>query len=216
VSRSLKSVLIAAFVVAIVPAVPASGSTNFKTSWKAPGATMTLEDGDKVLAMVISTHEESRNGAEAALAQELGKRGVEAIPAYSVIPKSLVKDKDKARPYIEKTGARYAIVMRVAGNEKELRGSGPTYTAVPLYTGPYYGGFYSGYYTFGWGTTYNAGNLQIDEVVRVETLVYDLRTDKLIWAGMSDTMNPSTAQKFIKDLVKTAAKEMKKQGLFEK
>ena len=212
----MSRLLIAALVVASVPAVPAWSSTRFTTSWKAPGATVTLGEGETVLAMVISTHEESRNGAEAALAQELGKRGVEAIPAYSVIPKSLVKDKDKARPYIEKTGARYAIVMRVAGNEKELRGSGPTYTAVPLYTGPYYGGFYSGYYTFGWGTTYNAGNLQIDEVVRVETLVYDLRTDKLIWAGMSDTMNPSTAQKFIKDLVKTAAKEMKKQGLFEK
>jgi len=136
--------------------------------------------------MVISTHEESRNGAEAVLAQELGKRGVEAVPAYSVIPK------------------------------KELRGSGPTDSAVPIYTGPYYGGFYGGYYTFGWGTTYSAGNLQIDRKVHVETLIYDLRTDKLIWAGMSDTMNPSTAQKFIKDLVKTAAKEMKKQGLFKK
>ena len=211
----MSRVLVAALVVASVPAVTASGSTNFKTSWKAPEATMTLEEGDKVLAMVISTHEESRNGAEAALAQELGKRGVEAIPAYSVIPKSLVKDKDKARPYIEKTGARYAIVMRVAGNEMELRGSGPSYTAIPVATMPYYGAFYGGYYTFGWGAVYNAGVMEIQNKVHVETLIYDLRTDKLIWAGMSDTMNPSTAQKFIKDLVKTAAKEMKKQGLFK-
>ena len=63
-----------------------------------------------------------------------------------------------------------------------------------------YGGFYGGYYTFAWGATYSAGTLQIDEVVHVETLIYDLRTDKLIWAGMSDTMNPSTAQKVIRDL----------------
>ena len=215
VSRSLKSVLIAALVVASVPAVPAFGSTKFKTAWKAPEATMTLEEGDKVLAMVISAHEESRNGAEAVLAQELGKRGVEAVPAYAVIPKSVVQDKDKARPYIEKTGAKYAIVMRVAGQDKELRGTGPGYNLTPIGVMPYYSGFYGSYYTFGWGATYSAGTLQIDEVVHVETLIYDLGTDKLIWAGMSDTMNPSTAQKVIKDLVKAASTEMKKQGLFK-
>jgi hypothetical protein len=166
--------------------------------------------------MVISAREESRDGIEALLAQELAKRGVEAIPAYTVIPKRVVQDKDKARPYIEKTGARYAVVMRVAGQEKELRGSGPTYTPVPVYTGPYYGGFYGGYYAFGWGAAYNAGNLQIDRIVHVETLIYDLRTDKLVWAGMSETMNPDTAQKVIKDLVKAAGREMKKQGLVKK
>ena len=211
----MSRVLVAALVVASVPAVSASGSTRFKTAWKAPEATMTLEEGDKVLAMVITVQEESRDGAEAALAQELGKRGVEAVPAYSVIPKSVVQDKDKAKPYIDESGCRYAVVMRVIGNEKELRGSGPGFNAVPIYTMPYYGGFYGGYYTFGWGVTYTAGNIQIDKVVHVETLIYDLRTDKLIWAGISDTKNPSTGLKFIKDLVKTAAKEMKKQGLFK-
>jgi len=215
-SRSVKAALVAALVVASVPVVPARASTKFKTSWKAPDATMTLEAGDTVLAMVMTAHEESRNGAEAALAQELGKRGVEAIPAYTVIPKSLVQDKDKARPYIEKTGARYAIVMRVAGQEKQLRGAGPSVTAVPIYTTPYYGAFYGGYYTFGWGATYSAGVMEIEKKVHVETLIYDLRSDKLVWAGMSDTMNPETAQKFIKDVVKAAAKEMKKQGFVKR
>lgn len=215
-SRSAKVALVAALVVASLPVVPARAATKFKTSWKAPDATMTLEEGDKVLAMVMTAHEESRNGAEAALAQELGKRGVEAIPAYTVIPKSLVQDKDKARPYIEKTGARYAIVMRVAGQEKQLRGTGPSVTAVPIYTMPYYGGFYGGYYTFGWGATYNAGVMEIEKKVHVETLIYDLRSDKLVWAGISDTMNPDTAQKFIKDVVKAAAKEMKKQGFVKR
>jgi hypothetical protein len=208
--------LTVALVAATVSAVPAQASTKFQTAWKAPDARMTLEEGDTVLALVMTAHEESRDGAEALLAQELGKRGVNAIPAYSVIPRSAVKDKDKARPYIEKTGARYAIVMRVAGQEKELRGSGPSVAAVPVYTMPYYGAFYGGYYTFGWGTTYRAGVMEIQKKVHVETLIYDLRTDKLVWAGMSDTMNPETAQKFVKDVVEAAAREMKKQGFVSK
>jgi len=211
----MSRVWVAALVVACIPAVPAGASTKFRTAWKAPEATMTLEAGDKVLALVMTAHEESRNGAEALLAQELGKRGVEAIPAYSVIPKGVVEDKDKARPYIEKTGAVYAIVMRVAGTDKEIRGTGPSVTSIPLYM-PYYGAFYGGYYTFGWSNTYRPGVMEIEEKVRIETLIYDLRTDELIWAGTSDTANPETAQEFIKDVVKEAGKEMRKQGFVGK
>ena len=207
--------LMAAFVAACLVAAPAYAKTKFKTAWKSPEATqITLEPGDKVLAMVISAHDDSRNGAEAALAAELKKRGVEAIPAYTVIPKSVIQDEDKARPYVEKAGCKYAVIMRVVSQEKDIKGSGPMYTAV--YTGPYYGGLYGGYWGFGWGMAYSAGNMQIDTKVSVETLVYDLGTDKLIWAGMSETVNPSTALKFIKELVNEVGKEMRKQGLTRK
>ncbi len=210
-SRAVMAALVAAGVVA----APAYAKTKFKTAWKSPEATqITLEPGDKVLAMVISAHDDSRNGAEAALAAELKKRGVEAIPAYTVIPKSVIQDEDKARPYVEKAGCKYAVIMRVVSQEKDIKGSGPMYTAV--YTAPYYGGLYGGYWGFGWGMAYSAGNMQIDTKVSVETLVYDLGTDKLIWAGMSETVNPSTALKFIKELVNEVGKEMRKQGLTRK
>ncbi len=210
-SRALMAALVAAGLVA----APAYAKTKFKTAWKSPEATqITLEPGDKVLAMVISAHDDSRNGAEAALAAELKKRGVEAIPAYTVIPKSVIQDEDKARPYVEKAGCKYAVIMRVVSQEKDIKGSGPMYTAV--YTGPYYGGLYGGYWGFGWGMAYSAGNMQIDTKVSVETLFYDLGTDKLIWAGMSETVNPSTALKFIKELVNEVGKEMRKQGLTRK
>ena len=204
--------VMAALAAAAVVAAPAYAKTKFKTAWKSPDATqITLGPGDTVLAMVITTRDDSRNGAEAALAQELEKRGVEAIPAYTVIPKSLIQDAERARPYVEKAGCKYALIMRVVGQDKDIKGSGPQYTSV--YTGPYYGGLYGGYWGFGWGVAYNAGNMEIDTKVSVETLFYDLRTDKLLWAGMSETVNPSTALKFIKDLVNKVGKEMKKQGL---
>jgi len=204
--------VMAALAAAAIVAAPAYAKTKFKTAWKSPDATqITLGPGDTVLAMVITTRDDSRNGAEAALAQELEKRGVEAVPAYTVIPKSLIQDAERARPYVEKAGCKYALIMRVVGQDKDIKGSGPQYTSV--YTGPYYGGLYGGYWGFGWGVAYNAGNMEIDTKVSVETLFYDLRTDKLLWAGMSETVNPSTALKFIKDLVNKVGKEMKKQGL---
>ena len=49
--------------------------------------------------------------------------------------------------------------------------------------------------------------------MRVETLVYDLEADKLVWAGLSESTNTSRAETLIKELVAGAAAEMKRQGL---
>ena len=203
-SRSVMTALVAAGAVAVA----ACGSTSFNTTWKAPDAQpIKIEPGDKVLAMVMSPNEATRRGAESALAAELGNDRVEGIPAYTVLPDEAVQDKDKAKPYLDKAGVRYAVIMRATGKDKEVSGSGP------MYTGPYYGGFYGGFYGWGWGAAYSPGYLRPDTIVHVETLVYDLESDKLVWAGQSETMTPSKAEKMIKELVDEAGKEMRKQGL---
>ena len=52
-----------------------------------------------------------------------------------------------------------------------------------------------------------------DTIVTVETLVYSMKQNKLVWAGQSQTTNPSKVDAFVKEVVTAAAKEMKKQGL---
>jgi hypothetical protein len=190
-------------------ALAACASTSFNTSWKAPDAApMSLKAGDKVVALVVSPNESTRRGAEASLAAELTKRGVQGVPAYSIIPTEEIRDKDKAKARVEAAGASAVVVMRVTGKEKELSSS-----PGGMYMGPYYGGFWGGYYGYGWGGVYDPGYLRTDTIVSVETLVYDLRQDKLVWAGQSSTMNPSKAESFIKELVDESAKEMRKQGV---
>jgi hypothetical protein len=62
---------------------------------------------------------------------------------------------------------------------------------------------------------YDPGYLRTDTVVMVETLVYSVSQDKLLWAGQSKTTNPSNIQDFIKDLSDAAAKEMRKAGFVD-
>ena len=207
--------VMAALVAAGALAVSACGSTTFNTTWKEPDAQpIQVEAGDKVLAMVISQNEATRRGAEAALAAELSKDGVVGITANSVIPDDAVQDQNKAKPYIEKSGAKYAVVMRATGRDKEVS-STPTMGGYGMY-GPGWGGhggFYGGFYGYGWGGAYGGSTIQTDTIVHVETLVYDLGSDKMIWAGQSSTVNPSKAESMIKELVDEAGKEMRKQGL---
>jgi hypothetical protein len=205
-SRTQKAAAVAAGALALA----ACASTSFNTTWKATDAQpLTFKAGDKVLAMVASPNESTRRGAEAALAAELTKRGLGGVPSYTVVPTEVIEkgDKEQGKELVKASGAVGVVAMRVTGKDQEVSGSGP------VYTGPYYGGFYGGWYGYGWGAAYSPGYLRTDTVVYVETLVYDLNQDKLVWAGSSETMNPSKAESFIHELVDEAAKEMKKQGV---
>jgi hypothetical protein len=50
----------------------------------------------------------------------------------------------------------------------------------------------------------------------VETLIFDVKADKLLWAGLSVTKNPKRVDEFMKDLVSSAAKQLQKEGLIRK
>jgi hypothetical protein len=196
-------------VLAVATATTGCAATKFHSTWKAPDAQPLNFKGKKVAALVVSTEEGVRYGAEDALAREITARGAVGIPAYSLIPKELVQDKDKAKEFLAKANVAGVVAMRVVGKDKEISGSPGGY-----YGAPYYATFWgSGYYAWGWGGVYDPGYLRTDTKVIVETLVYSLEQNKLVWAGQSETTNPSKVGPFINELVSKAAAEMKKQGL---
>jgi hypothetical protein len=106
--------------------------------------------------------------------------------------------------------------MRVLGKDKELNASAGGYTPAgvgywgsPVYTSFYGGGFYG----YGWGGVYMPGYVQTDTIVSVETLIYDLEQNKLVWAARSETTNPEKVGTFVKELTAKVAAQLKKEGL---
>ena len=187
------------------------GGTTFLTTWKAPDAGPLGFKGQKVVAMVVVPDVATRRGAEEELARELTRRGVEGLPASAVIPENEIKDKDKVKSRLEKAEVAGVVVMQVTGKEQELTASGPTYA------GPMYGGFYGGWYGWGWGMpAYSPGYIRTDTQLYVETLVYSLKQDKLVWAGKSKSTNPDRVDSLIKDIVSGVVADMQKAGLVRK
>jgi len=204
--RSTRSFL----VVTAAVAAAACASTSFNSSWRNPAAEPGNFKGKKVAALVVSKEEGVRYGAEDALARELTARGAVGIAAYSLIPKELVQDKEKAKEFLEKANVVGVVAMRVVGKDQQI-----TQSAGGMYWGgPAYATFWgAGYYGYGWGGVYSPGYIQTDTIVIVETLVYSLPQNKLVWAAQSETTNPSKVGPFIHELVTKAAAEMEKQGL---
>lgn len=191
-------------------------STTFNSTWKAPDAGPQNMKGKRVVAVVMSADESVRYGAEDVLAREITARGAVGVPAYSVIPKELTKDKDRAKEFLEKAGVKGAVAIRVLGRDKEMNASaggwspaGVGYWGSPVYTSFYGGGFYA----YGWGGVYMPGYVRTDTIVSVETLVYNLEADKLVWAARSETRNPEKVGPFVRELAAKVAARMKKDGL---
>lgn len=197
-------------VLALLAIVTVAAKTKFTSTWIAPGAAPGSFAGKKVAALVISTDESLRVSGEEALARELVSRGVEGVAAYRVIPKEILRDTDKAKEWFERTGVEGVVTMRPVSADKERTWQPSMWT-----TAPYYSTLW-GYYGYGWGAVYDPGYVREDTVLTIETMIYSVPANKLLWAGMSETMNPKTTGKVIEDLVEAVVKDMKKHGLVQK
>ena len=188
----------------------ATNSTEILNPWKDPSAQpLTVKAGDTVVAMVISKIESSRRAGETALAAELERHGVKAVPSYTIVPTEEVGNQDAALAKISQTGAAAVVVMRPVRRSQQTTYIPPTYMGPT--PGPY--GAWGPYYGYGWGAAYSPGYVVTDDIVQIEILVFDLRQGKLVWAGMSQTTNPPALDTFMRDLVAAAGAEMAREGV---
>jgi hypothetical protein len=187
----------------------ACATTSFQSTWKAPDAQPVELSGQKVIAFVLTKNAASRRAAEDALAREITAGGAEGVASYTLIPDAAAADEAKAKAQIEGAGATGVVVMRPVDTSKEV-------VATSTYAGPMYRLYWGGYYGYGWGGAWGGGvDVRTNTIVTVETLVYSIPQNKLIWAGQSNTTNPTKVDAFVRELATTARREMKKAGLLK-
>jgi hypothetical protein len=197
--------------IALALAPLACSTTTFDSTWRAPEAQPLRLQGQKVVGVFLSKSPVIRRKAEDAMAQEISARGAQGVPAYTVLSDEEVKDQEAAKAKLESLGFGGAVVMRVVGKETQY-----SYEPGVVWARPYYRHFWGGYWRWGWGVVYEPGYLSVDKVVKVETLVYSLVQDQLVWAGVSRTVDPSHIDDFIAELAKAVSEQLEKEGLLKR
>jgi hypothetical protein len=181
-------------------------TTQFTSTWRDPTAQPITLHGQRVAAFMISPNETTRRAGEDILARELTAEGVQGIAGYQLTGATgpqRVLDSEALRKQLERAGVEGTVIMRVVDRRQELN-------YVP--GGPYYASMY-GYWDYGWAMIGAPGYLQTNTVVSVETLVYSVKQDKLLWGGVSETIDPRNLDSFISEVVKQAGKEIRQAGL---
>jgi hypothetical protein len=189
-------------------ACAACAGTPFVSSWRAPNAEPLQIAGAKVAAVAMIDQVASRRAAEDAIARELTARGAIGVPMYTIHPDTGPSDEPAARAALEREGFTGLVVFRPLGTEREV-------VSTPTYWGPAYSMYWGGYYSFGWGMPWHGYGVEIhtDKIVSVETLVYSLRQNMLVWGGQSTSINPPTFDRLIHETAIKVAKELERQGL---
>ena len=183
-----------------------SAAPKFTSAWRSPDAGSVSFAGKKVAALVIAQDDSLRMSGEEALARELTARSLQSVATYRIAPKEELQSGDRAKVWFEKAGVDGVVAMRPVSKDKRT-----TYNP-GMWVNPYYSTFW-GYYGYGWGNLYIPGSVDRDTIVVVETTIYSVSRNQLLWAAVSETKNPKTLQRFVEDLVKESVKELHKQGL---
>jgi hypothetical protein len=199
-SNILKS---SAAALAVLLLACSSSNTAVVSSWKDP--TAPARDYKKVLAVFITSDAAVRRTAEDELARKIGG----GTPSYLVLPDSVLRDGARAKAIVQQQGFDGAVIMRPVALDKETSYVPGSAYAVPV-------GYRSmwGYWGTGWGYAYEPGHYTQDKVVYIESNVYSIADEKLVWSSRTKTYNPENVKALVDDIVDQFVAEMKRQGVF--
>jgi hypothetical protein len=113
---------------------------------------------------------------------------LKVTPGSELIPDIKTVDKDAVAAELRKMGVTHVLVTRVVERRQVEQYHPPTYTTVGVGYGGYpgyYGGWGS-YMSVGYSTMSSPGYTTQHTVVAVESNLYDLATEKMVWTGLSE------------------------------
>lgn len=184
-------------------------STKLVGSWNETD--FTARPFTKVLVLGIMKSDMQRRMYEDEFVQKLTETGVEGIAGYTLMPdREDYDNQEEIRAAVSKTGADAALLATLIGVEKQERYVPPRVDYAPSYG--YGRGFYD-YYGMSHRAVYSPGYTTIDTVVKLETTVFATTSEKMVWAGATESFNPSSAEKVIRENAAIIITNMKKAEL---
>lgn len=173
-------------------------STDLVVTWKDQAAMPARFQ--KVIVLFVAPDGALRRSAEDRLASRIPN----ATQAYKVIPDAELTDREYVREHVAAQGFDGAVIMRPVSVTIE-----PDYApGLAWYSGPY---DLWGYWSTSWAGV--SAPYYANEVVTVESGVYSVKDNKLVWAARSETFNPSSLNKLIDSILRHAVKRMEKEGV---
>jgi len=159
----------------------------------------------KILFVALLKDDFTRRTAEDKLVAEVKGRGVASYSYLGAIDtrssESLISDK------LKQDGFDGVMVMRLATADKNKTYVPGNY---PTYYNSWYGYYSSSFPSYTDPKYYSAGGFY-----NIETNIYSLTKDKLVWTGITSAVNITDTNKMIDNVIALIKQRMKSQGLIK-
>ena len=202
------SFLVVLAVIGMTGLLSACASTKVTAVWRDDAyagmprkALVILVTGEPILMRVF----------EDEFVQQLKARRVEAVPGYSLFPLDKKLEKEEIAAATEKMNADTLFITRLVDKKSyETYYPGSVYAT---HAGPRGYGWHDNY-ARGY-TSYQAtpGYVVQQNVLYIETQLYDVKTANLIWSVMTETQAESSVESEVKTFVKVIMKSLTEKRL---
>ncbi|VAW54344.1 hypothetical protein MNBD_GAMMA06-1805 [hydrothermal vent metagenome] len=171
-----------------------------------------------LLIVGIAESEQNRRTYETSFINELKNLGIEAETSYKLIKNGEKIDRDTLAKATRGLGMDGVIVTHLVAVDEETvyrPGVGYGYNSGYVdvgYGGGYYGSMYS-YYPHVNAYVHNLGYYDTLEIYTLETNLYDIESEELVWSARSRTFAPESVQEVIVDVIKLLVKDLENKKL---
>ncbi len=185
--------------------LPLFADTDIVHRWVLTG--LPMPKFHKVMVASIMDNYLVRQSFEDETKKLLEKNGVQAVQSYMVLPPKNEMGEGELRQRIKESVLDGVIVVRPKAVRKETEEvvTGGIWVPPPGYYTfyPYWNMAYGQFYATSWSTQENI-------IVRVEVNFYNVKDEKLVWSGETDTVYSKDFEKLGKDYAKTLVKQLKR------
>ncbi len=164
-----------------------------------------------ILVIGIAKEEHNRRLFEEQFTAQLNTAGVESEVSYKILPEGTVINRETVTAAIKGKNIDAVIVTHMVSVEEEtVYRQNMDYR--PSYG--YYNGMYN-YYPHVNTYVHQPGYYTTHDVVKLETNLYEVKSEELVWSAQSRSFAPESAKEVIDSLVKLVIKDLKEKGLIK-
>lgn len=205
------SILKVLMYIATASLLVACANTKITQSWTEPTNKKVYKD---LLIIGIAESEQNRRVYETQFIEVLKKHGVESVPSYTLIKSDQKIDKNTVTKAIEGLEIDGVIVTHMTSvNEETVYRPGSSYGSYGGY--PYSGRSLYGYYPHVNTYVRSPGYYTTHETYVLETNLYDVETEALVWSARSRTFSPESVDELIVDLVDLLVVNLEEKNLIK-
>lgn len=196
-------------IIIIILNISCSSSTKITSSWREPNKEITINNLKKVLVVALLKNETSRHKAED---QMLGYLNGKGVASYNYSDNTFNKlDETAIINKVRGDGFDGVVMMRLIDVEKEV-----TYTPGRYNSFPSYYQDFGGYYRRSWQYYSTPGQYNTTKTFNVETNVYSLKENKIVWSALTESVNPDGVEQMTAEIADVVYKKMLKEGFVSK
>lgn len=193
--------------------IPACSGTTMSGSWSDPGYQGQIKN---VYIIGLAEKKNSRRIFEDTFNRQLGQAGINSISSYNDLTDKEEMSQEIIKQRMIENGADSVLLTKLISQRTESVTSAGRIYGSDSYRGRGSAGGWGRYSSLSYDVAYQPSTTTQFVILTIESVLYDLKSEKMIWSAELETDAEGNIEKLMQGYVNTVITDLKKKGLIYK